>query len=193
MPPAMPYIDVCLWIARIIYVRSSWCCCQQWRHVYLIVSSLSSYPHLQEGCFCRLCMLAFVCHTAKERKHKQAFYGDVGRNTCFYDTVLCRYFLRLTHFADAVVGLAACCGADVHLSCVQNKSCVCHFCGCLAYFYNICRTGMGVLYHKRSRMCRLGVIKICLNFLPDNHLNYAPVVCLSKHGKWPSKRYAFAA
>ena len=41
--------------------------------------------------------------------------------------------------------------------------------------------------------CRLGVIKVCLNFLPANHLNYVPVVCLSKHGKWPSKRYAFAA
>lgn len=79
-------------------------------------------------------MLAFVCHTAKERKHKQAFYGDVGRYSCFYDTVLCRYFLRLSHLADAVVGLAACCGVDVHLFCVQNKSCVCHFCGCLAYF-----------------------------------------------------------
>jgi hypothetical protein len=89
--------------------------------------------------------------------------------------------------------LAACCGADVHLSCVQNKSCVCHFCGCLACFYNICRTGMGVLFHKCLRVCLLGVIKVCLNFLPANHLNYVPVVCLSKHGKWPSKRYAFAA
>lgn len=145
-----------------------------------------------------LFLSAVVCWrlSAIQRKRENTnrhFMAMLAGILAFMIPFLCRYFLRLSHLADAVVGLVACCGADVHLSCVQNKSCVCHFCGCLAYFYNICRTGMGVLYHKRLRVCRLGVIKVCLNFLPANHLNYAPVVCLSKHGKWPSKRYAFAA